>query len=390
MTSSGTAAPSALLSLQHARLPEGAAQVRADVRAFLAQARADGMFVPRSDAWHNAFSPEFSAALGARGWVGMTWSEEYGGHDRPTLERFVVLEEVLAAGAPVAAHWIADRQSAPQIFRHGTEPAKRELLPRVARGECFFSIGMSEPDSGSDLASVRTRARRVEGGWRISGTKVWTSQAERSHYITVLCRTSDAEKRHAGLSVLIADLAADGLEVRPIKLINGEVGFNEIILDDVFVPDEMMLGKEGEGWKLVTSELSLERSGPERILSTFILFEELVRRTAGDERTHAEVGLLAAQLWTLRQLSMAVAAAIDRGRDPAVEAALVKDLGTKFERRVVEVARKLVPCQPSLDSDDRFEAVLGQAVLAVPGLTLRGGTSEILRGIVARGLGARR
>jgi alkylation response protein AidB-like acyl-CoA dehydrogenase len=249
---------------------------------------------------------------------------------------------------------------------------------------------MSEPDSGSDLASVRTRARRVEGGWRITGTKIWASQADRSHYITVLCRTTEAEKRHAGLSVLIADLSAEGVDVHPIKLINGEVGFNEIVLNDVFVPDEMLLGEEGQGWRLVTSELSLERSGPERVLSTFILFEELVRCTAHDERVHADIGLLAAQMWTLRQVSMAVAAVIDTGRDPVVEAALVKDLGTKLERRVVEVARRLVPCEPSFESEDRFTALLGQAILALPGITLRGGTSEILRGIVARGLGAKR
>ena len=148
----------------------------------------------------------------------------------------MVAEELLAAGAPVAAHWIADRQSGPQIYRHGSEPLRERFLPAIARGECYFSLGMSEPESGSDLASVRARARAVDGGWVLNGTKVWTSHAHHSHFITVLCRTEDAgDDPHEGLSILVVDLAAPGVTVRPIRLITGEHHFNEVIFEDVRV-----------------------------------------------------------------------------------------------------------------------------------------------------------
>jgi acyl-CoA dehydrogenase len=307
------------------------------------------------------------------------------------LDRFVVLEELLAAGAPVAAHWIADRQSGPQIFRYGTACAREALLPAIACGEAFFAIGMSEPDSGSDLASVRTAARRVSGGWLVSGRKVWTTNADRVHFIMVLCRTEAVvADKHDGLSVLIVDLAAPGVAVRPIEALNGASDFAEVVFDDVFVPDSMLLGSAGEGWRLVTAELSLERSGPERILSTYPLLRELVRKCEDDASLVADVGALAAELWTLRRMSLAVAAQIGDGADPVVEAALVKDMGTEFERRVVEVARRAVGTEPDRHSADRFEVLLAEAILSAPGFSLRGGTSEILRGIVARGLGVGR
>jgi alkylation response protein AidB-like acyl-CoA dehydrogenase len=318
----------------------------------------------------------------------MTWPTEYGGHERSALERFAVIEELLVAGAPVAAHWIADRQSGPQIYRHGTEEARRLILPPLARGECFISLGMSEPGSGSDLASVRTIAARVENGWRLTGSKIWTSHAHRSHYITVLCRTDQTVDAHAGLSVLIVDLAAEGVEVRPIELMEGEAHFSEVVFADAFVPESMLLGKENDGWALVTSELSLERSGPERILSTYPLLRELVAR-AGREAA-PEIGNLAAELWVLRRLSLSIASEIAAGRDPVAEAAMVKDMGTQFEQRVIEVARDVVMREPFRAPDETFGMLLAEALLAAPGFTLRGGTTEILRSIVARAVGVRR
>jgi alkylation response protein AidB-like acyl-CoA dehydrogenase len=358
---------------------------RTEVRAFLEDCVARQVFVPRCDAWLAGFSPEFTHELASRGWIGMTWSKAYGGHERSALERHVVIEELLAAGAPVAAHWIADRQSGPQIYRHGTEALKSMVLPRIAAGECFFALAMSEADSGSDLASVRTRATPVSGGWRLSGAKLWTSHAHRSHYASVLCRTSDGE-RHRGLSVIVVPLDAPGVTVRAIRLITGEHHFNEVVLESVFVPAEMLIGEEGNGWALITSELALERSGPERILSTFPLLERFARRTAVDRRAVAELGLLVARLNALRHLSRAVAGVIASGGDPAVEAALVKDLGTRFELDVVETCRRYFP--PST-IDGLYDRLLREAILSAPGFTLRGGTNEILRGIVARSLTGR-
>ena len=373
-------------ALELAPLTQHARDLRTEVRLFLQEARNEGVFAAKCDSWLAGFSPEFSQELGRRGWIGMTWPAEYGGHERSPIERYVVVEELLAAGAPVAAHWIADRQSGPQIFRHGSEVLKQRVLPAIARGECFFSLGMSEPDSGSDLASVRTAATRVDDGWTLTGTKVWTSHAHRSHFLTVLCRTSVSDRRHDGLSVLVVDLESAGVEVRPIRLITGEHHFNEVILKDVLVPDHMLIGDEGAGWSLVTAELALERSGPERFLSTFPLLDAIARRIAGEptEETRAALGSLLARLHALRHLSLGVSATIARGESPAVEAALVKDLGTRFERDIAETARRFFPLGTT--EDEEIERLMSESLLSGPGFTLRGGTNEILRGIVARDL----
>ncbi len=362
------------------------AGLRGEVRAFLAEERAAGGYQPRCDAWLSGHSPEFSARLAERGWVGMTWPRQYGGHERSYMERYAVLEELLAAGAPVAAHWIADRQTGPLLLRYGTGEQRQRFLPAMARGECFFGIGMSEPDAGSDLAAVRTAARPVEGGWALTGTKVWTSHAQRSHFMITLVRTTPlGEDRHLGLSQLIVDLRGPGVTVRPIKLLSGEPHFNEVVFEDAFVPAEMLVGAEGEGWKQVTSELAYERSGPERFLSTFPLLVATLNELGEDpgEAGARELGALHARLNALRGLSMDVARRLQAGEAPNVQAALVKDLGTTFERDLIEVARLLVS-PPSAGPE--FRRLYQEAVTHAPGFTLRGGTNEILRGIVARGL----
>lgn len=381
------------LRLAPATLPPGALKVREEVRDFLREELDAGTFTPRCDAWLSGFSAEFSRRMGERGWLGMTWPRQYGGGERSGLERFVVVEEVLAAGAPVAAHWIADRQSGPALLRYGTEEQRCQLLPAIARGECFIAIGMSEPDTGSDLASVRTRAVPDGDAWRVTGTKVWTSQAHRSHYMIALCRTSPADEddRHAGLSQFIVDLHAPGVQINPIRLLDGEHHFNEVVLQDVQVPASMVLGSTGAGWEQVIAELAFERSGPERFLSTFPLLRELVHVATADPdvRFLSALGRLTAQLITLRQLSLRIAAALDRGEAPDVAAALVKDLGTRFENEVIDAVRLAVPVEPSLASAVPLARTFAEAVLHSPGFTLRGGTTEILRGIVARGLGLR-
>src|SRR3954451_2059611 len=186
------------LTLAPAPRSEAAEQVRGEVREFLAAELAAGTFQTHVDTWLSGVDPVFSKKLGERGWLGMTWPKQYGGHERSAMERYAIAEELLAAGAPVAAHWIADRQSGPSILRFGTEEQRQRYLPGIARGELYFAIGMSEPESGSDLASVRTRAERVDGGWVVNGTKVWTSHAHHAHHMLTLVRTSplDASRRH--------------------------------------------------------------------------------------------------------------------------------------------------------------------------------------------------
>ena len=322
----------------------------------------------------------------------MTWPAEYGGGERTFFERYVVTEELLAAGAPVSAHWIADRQSGPLLLRYGTEAQCARYLPGIARGETYFSIGMSEPDSGSDLASVSTRAEAVQGGWVVNGTKVWTTDAHRNHYMVTLVRTDrSGDNRHAGLSQLVVDLHGEGVTVRPIRNIAGGEDFNEVVFDDCFVADGDVIGEPGNGWEQVTSELSYERSGPERFLSAFRVFVEFVRAAGPepDESTAALIGRIAGHIMTLRKMSMSVAGMLQDGKSPAVEAALVKQLGNDFEKLVPELLRLAPPAASVGVAGSALRRSFEQTLLHSPSFTVRGGTREILRGVIARGLGLR-
>lgn len=372
-------------------LPTEADEMRRKVRAFLKKERDNGRYAAHRTSW-STFDPEFSKRAAKAGFIGMTWPKRYGGGEYSNLQRFIVTEEMLAAGAPGGAHWIADRQSGPQILKHGSERARELILPRIAAGECYFGIGMSEPDSGSDLAAARTKADKVEGGWVINGTKIWTSNAHRVHYLIVLARTEPpSENRHAGLSQFIVDTGSEGIEIRPIMNLSGGHEFNEVFFKNCFVPDDMMIGKPGEGWTRVTGELAFERAGPDRFMSDVRLLVELVDKIGREpnERQAVEIGRLAAHFATLRRMSSSIAGLLERGESPVTEAALVKDVGTAFEREVPEAVRKLLPVEASLDDDDEYSQAMAHVLLHAPSFTIRGGTPEILRGMIARGLGLR-
>jgi acyl-CoA dehydrogenase len=369
-------------------LPAACEALRAEVRAFLAEQIAGVPVAKRVRNWAGS-NPEFTRAMAARGWIGMTWPRRYGGHERSSLERYVVLEEMLAAGAPVGAHWVADRQSGPLLMRFSPDVLAPRYVPRIVRGEAYFCIGMSEPDSGSDLASIRTKAVRSSDGWVINGRKVWTSRAHHAHFMIVLVRTgASGENKHAGLSQLLLDMKTPGITVRPIVNQLNEHDFNEVTFDDVVVPHDHLIGIEGEGWKQVGAELAFERSGPERYLSsTQLLLEMLDAADAADPRHAVALGRVVAHYATMRQMSLGVAGMLARGENPALPAALVKDQGALVEQAMPDIAHDLFGGRVEPDSP------LGQAVryttLAAPSFSLRGGTREILRGIIARGLDLR-
>ncbi|OSZ70905.1 hypothetical protein CAP39_08160 [Sphingomonas sp. IBVSS1] len=382
--------PAAILPGERFRFPAVAEQpaqaaLRTEVRAFLAGALAGLPPETRAHSW-NGHSPDFSRQLGQRGWLGMTWPKAVGGHEKSALDRLVVIEELLAAGAPVAAHWIADRQTGPLLLKYGTPEQQARHLPAIARGELFACIGMSEPGAGSDLAALSTRARAVDGGWRISGTKLWTTYAHKAQVMLLLCRTGDGQ-RHEGLSQLLVPMDSPGLSIRPIIDLMGEHHFNEVHFDDVFVGADALVGAEGNGWAQVMSELAYERSGPERFLSTLVLLEELVRALGpkAPAAAHAPIGRLTAHLMVLRQMARGMAALLEAGEDPALEAAMVKDLGATFEQSIPDIARALLPG----DAPASLIATLTATIHIAPMVSLRGGTREILRGIIARGLGVR-
>ena len=372
-------------------LPPECETIRGEIREFLAEEAARGN--ARNIESMARYTPEYSQRLGQAGFIGLTWPKQYGGKERSALERYVVTEEMLAAGAPTGCHWIADRQSGPLLLKYGTEEQREKILPGIAAGETYFCIGMSEPNSGSDLASVQCRATKTDGGWLLNGTKLWTSGAHIAHYMIALVRTSplDPENRHAGMSQFLIDLSSPGIEIKPVVNLSGEHHFNEEVFTDCFVPDEMVVGEVGGGWNQVMSELGYERSGPERFLSTFQLFVELVEQVGPNPSKHESriLGRLAAQLMTLRQMSLSVSGMLEAGHEPIVEGAIVKDLGTNYSKLVPDLARQILDVMPSTKSGVAYEATLASAILTVPSLTIQGGTREILRGMIARGLGMR-
>jgi alkylation response protein AidB-like acyl-CoA dehydrogenase len=379
------------LPLTH--IPEEDEALREPVRAFLREALAGMSPEKRARSWMG-FDAYFSHKMAAMGWVGLTLPKQYGGAGRSPFARFVLVEEMLAAGAPVAAHWIADRQSGPLILRYGSEAQREFYLPRICRAEAFFCIGMSEPNAGSDLASVQARATKVDGGWRLRGTKLWTTHAHRSHYVIALARSSGTpEDRQKGLSQFVIDLKAPGVKVNPIRDLTGDAHFSEIVFDDVHLPDDALIGKEGAGWEQVNAELAFERSGPERLLSSIVLVDEWLSwlRHRGDASAEsiAALGRIAAQLTVLRRLSIAVTSKLVAGESPVTEAALVKDLGTTLEQQIPDTVARLLGAEPDVAPPAPLLRTLAFVARIAPSYSLRGGTREILRGMITRGLGLR-
>lgn len=384
-------------------LPDRAGEVRASIRSFLAEELAAGYWRPRVDSWFAGWDERFSRELGARGWLGMTLPTRYGGRAGSALDRYVVIEELVAAGAPVAAHWVADQQVGPALLRFGTERQRDTFLPGIVSGRTYFGIAVSEQGAGSDAAAIRTAARRVDGGWSLTGVKTWVSGALGAHALVLLARcqgpggTADdtagdtAEDRRAGMTQFIVPTDGPGVTVRPITVLTGQDQLGEVALDEVFVPDSMVLGEVGAGWTQLIGQLAFERSGPEQFLSTFPLLRELVAGPSaglGGESRRA-VGEVLAKLWTLRQMSLGVAGALGAGQAPELAASLVKELGTRLGSDVIDAARlvRTEPADPRVPGG--YPRLLADAVLSAPSFTLRGGSNEVLRGIVARGLGLR-
>ncbi|VXB61079.1 acyl-CoA dehydrogenase family protein [Aeromicrobium sp. 9AM] len=359
--------------------------LQADVRAYLDERLAPGTY-PLGLGMAGAVDADFSRDLGSQGWIGMALPAEYGGGGRTAVERQIVVEELLTRGAPVGFHWTADRQSGLNIFHNGTEEQRRELLPGISRGELSFAIGMSEPDAGSDLAAVRSRAVLEDGTWRIDGTKIWTSNATTATHLLCLFRTS--EGRHDGLTQFIVPQGTPGMTIAPIPFIDGTRHFCEVSFDGVRLPDSARLGAVGAGWGQNTSELALERGGVDRWMSMMPLLEHWARSADVRDSVPAQIdlGRILARLWVYRGMSLSIARLVDSGVFPVVEAALVKEMATQFEQESLSLVRRHYGRTPALTSDDPWEALLAQAILVGPSWTLRGGTTEILRTVISKGL----
>ena len=382
-----------LAALEPAAIPAEDEALRSAIRSFLIEATRNMPAEQRARSWAG-FDAEFSRELGRRGWLGITFPQRYGGAGRSAFARYVVAEECLNVGAPVGAHWIADRQSGPLILKYGTEGQKERYLAPICRGEAYFCIGMSEPNAGSDLASVRTRAHRDGNRWRLSGQKIWTTLAHRCHYMIAHVRTSGGvADRQQGLSQFIVDLSLPGVTVRPIEDLSGDRHFCEVFFEDVLLEDDALIGKEGNGWEQVVAELAFERSGPERFYTSMVLFEEWLSyaRTAAGRTPQARrlAGKILSHLASIRGLSLAVTESLQRGATPVVEAALVKDLGTYLEQLIPQAVAAEVFSSDPVQLPVGLTGALGYTTLAAASYSLRGGTRQILRGMIARGLGLR-
>ncbi|UOD51217.1 acyl-CoA dehydrogenase family protein [Orrella daihaiensis] len=382
-----------LTPFDYVAVPSSLDGFRREVRTFLDQELADLPAHVRARSWMGT-SIDFSRKLAKRGWLGLTIPTSHGGAGKDFFARYVLSEELLVSGAPVAAHWIADRQSGPLIMRYGTEQQKQFYVPKICQAEAFFCIGMSEPNSGSDLASIRTRAERNADGWLLNGSKIWTTNAHHCHFMIALVRTSgQPADKHNGLSQLIVDLSKPGVTIRPITDMAGDAHFNEVFFDNVQLDADALIGMEGQGWEQCTAELAFERSGPERIYSSMVLLDawaqELRSQDCQDADAQRLLGSLLAELCALRGMSLSVTDQLVQGFSPAVEASVVKDYGTDFEQRVIRDIGQWIGEHPEFAVSGELMKVL--AYLEQMGVTfsLRGGTREILRGIIARGLALR-
>ena len=364
------------LSFDPVRLSPQCEALRTEVRAFLAQEISAGTFEPHHPGYSESYDRNFSRRVGAKGWIGMTWPKQYGGHERSQLERYVVTEEFRVANAPANFHFVADRQSGPILLKYAPEHIKKDILPRICRGELCFAIGMSEPGSGSDLFAAKTKATKVDGGWHINGSKIWTTSAHIANYMLALFRTSPPtkENRRHGLTQFLVNMKTQGITVNPIYQMTGKPGFNEVVFVDTFLPDDHVIGEIDGAWKQATSELAYERSGPERFLDTFYVLPELVR-TLGPEpdlRGAEGLGQLVAQLHTLRRMSVSVAGMLQAGKEPVVEGSIVKDLGTVWEQKLPARVRELAALlKPELLNHTALEDQLAHATTIAPKLTIQ-------------------
>lgn len=377
-----------LFQFDAVELPDYLNTTREEVRAFLRRE-----YFPRKADFPNLFSPEFSRVCGEAGYIGMTWPKQFGGGEKSQLERYVICEELLAAGAPVWAHWVADRQSGSMLLEYGVDRIKDELLPKMAAGECYFCIGFSEPDSGSDLFAARATAKRADDGWVLNGTKLWTSGARQCHYMIALMRTdkpTESNRRH-GLTQFLVPMDSPGITVRPIKSMDGAAEFNEVHFDNVCIPEDHSLGEIDGAWKQANRELAYERSGSERFLELFGVLQLFADHVHANPQPHltARLGHLVADLVSLRQMSLSVAMMLEQGKAPMVEAALVKDVATLWQQALPENIRNIMGSGSQPWKDDALNEAINQTLRVAPKVTIQGGTTEVLRGMIARGIGLR-
>lgn len=376
-------------------------RLRREIRDFVESELAQGTFDVAVNQWVRGYSPEFSRKVAERGWIGLTWPREYGGGGLGDIERLVYSEEMLRCGAPVSFHWMGERQIGQALLACGTEEQRREFLPRITRAEISFCLLFSEPEAGTDLASVKTRARETEDGFILDGQKVWTSGGHHADYGWLLARTDPDVSKHKGISEFIVDMTLPGITVSPLIDMTGGQHVNEVFFDSVLVPKNTLVGQKNGGWKQLMAQIDHERSGMERVMGNYAVLTGLLnycRTTRRDGELLSDKPLIRNKLAQLaiefeigRLLVYRVAWLLGEGRSPTYEAALAKMCGTEFQQRLTRFAMETLGLHgqvlPGSDCAP-FGGIAAWDYSVSLSYTLQGGTSETMRNIVAmRGLG---
>lgn len=368
---------------------------RHDVRSFLREALPQPPAIPE-DGWILGFDRAFSKKLAARGWIGLTWPREYGGQGKSYLDRLILTEELLRHSAPVAAHWLGDRQMGPSILRYGTPAQKERFLPGIISGDLVFCIGMSEPGAGSDLAGLQTRAEEDGDAFVLNGQKIWTSFAHLADYCYLVARTNTEVPKHKGISEFLVDMKTPGITIKPIVDMTGAHHFNEVFFDNVRIPKDCLVGERDRGWYQIASQLDYERSGIERLMSNYPLIGAIRQYVQEHGLNRSEVVRhRLAQLhieFTMGKLMVyKVAWLLTQGKIPNAESAAAKAFCTEFEQRLAQAASEWLGGYGQLMPGSARALLNGRvarAYLYAPAYTIQGGTSTILRNIIAmRGLG---
>lgn len=375
--------------------------LRQEVRDFLEEELREERWKPACDAWIQGFDPGFTRRVAECGWIGLTWPKVYGGHERSFIDRLIVTEEMLRCGAPAALHWFADRQIGGSILRYGTEEQRQEFLPRIVAGELYVGLGMSEPEAGSDLASLSTKAEELDDCFLVNGQKTWTSGGSFINYIDLFARTDPQAQKHRGISEFLVPMNLPGISRVPMVDITGTEAWNDVFFDNVRVPRKCLIGERNKGFYHVVEELAYERGGMERLMGNYPLYDGLRRLASqaykdgrplsAEPRLRTLLAELEVEFEVGRLLMYKAAAVMDEGRPPTVEASTSKVFGTAFEQRLASVATEILgPCG-SLSSGSPHAVIDGMAMhsyLASKGYSLQAGSTEILKGIIAtRGLG---
>jgi hypothetical protein len=342
------------------------------------------------------YDPEFSKRVAQKGWVGLTWPKEQGGQGRSFVDRLILTEEMLRYGAPAACHWFADRQIGGAIVHYGTEEQKKELLPMILRGEAYVGLGMSEPEAGSDLASLKTKATEDGDSYIIDGQKVWTSGGSHMNWIYLVARTDPDAPKHRGISEFFFQTSLPGVTIRPIVDITGGVHFNEVFFDGVRIPKESLIGEKNKGFYQILNQLDYERSGMERLMANYPLFDALIqyaRETRRKGKPLAEDPIIRPRLAQLQiefevgRLHMyRIAMVMDGGRAPNWESAMSKAYSTAFEQRLAAAAIEILGLYGQLSPSSKRVPMRGMAYhsyLSSKGYSLQAGTTEVLKNILA-------